>query len=470
MRACHPCVESRLQALGLLASRLEQVFTSSMRTPFLALKNIPLGEAERERLDRLKETFPEVVQVFFLDAEMRLRLSYPHPSNEHSRQVERWIIERLNVEGQPSQAKPFTLHSFIETIDGKPTLFALQPVNDIDYSDGWLLIRFDLDLLTQRAAPLLAEFGTNQEGTVRLQDPEEEWDDSATNWLLNRVLPGWTLSFKPSAQAIEGRVWRNTIPMLGIGAGVVLAIAMATFSVWREIRREHAVVDLCKQFVANVSHELKTPLALIRMYAETLHLRRVADEERRHRYYDTILREAERLTDMINNVLDFARLTEGVKLYELTERDLAATVSDVLADYGMRIDERGLRRDVILAADLPPVAHDRNGVMQILINLLDNAIKYGADGGFVRVELCAAADQVELAVTDGGPGIPPAERAQLRKAFHQGTGSDPRGGSGLGLALVDQIAAAHGARFSLDTPPDGRGMRACVSFPICKEA
>jgi signal transduction histidine kinase len=250
----------------------------------------------------------------------------------------------------------------------------------------------------------------------------------------------------------------------------LLAMVMATFSVWREIRREHALVDLRNRFVANVSHELKTPLALIRMYAETLYLKRVTDAERQHHYHRTILREAERLTQMINTVLDFARLNQGLKIYQLTDMDLHETVTNVLEQYGPRLEEQGLRLDVRLDPNLPPVAHDRRGITQILLNLLDNAAKYGAGGGIVRVVLMGDRDWVELEVSDFGSGIPVKERARLRKAFHRGAEAEGESGSGLGLALVEQIAEAHHAHFILDTPDEGKGIKAAVSFPTYKLA
>jgi signal transduction histidine kinase len=241
---------------------------------------------------------------------------------------------------------------------------------------------------------------------------------------------------------------------------------MAAFAVWRELRREHALVDLRNRFVANVSHELKTPLALIRMYAETLYLRRITDEERRHQYHRILLHEAERLSQMIDTVLDFSRLSQGVDLYQLTATDLRRTVTDVLDSYRWRTGDAGLRLEVQLEEAVPPVAHDRYGITQILRNLIDNAVKYAAAGGVVRVALRSSRQHgIELAVSDHGPGIPAADRERVRQPFQRGRDADPVSGSGLGLALVDQIAKSHHARLLLITPADGNGLEAIVRFP-----
>lgn len=462
--------QSQTQAVALLSNRVEQSLLNALRAPFQTLKSFPFGSLSQERLKRVKESFPEIDQVLVLDSKMGLRHSFPAPADYQQRVLNRWLAQHTVVEGADRRLRLYGEHSFVETVGGRPALFAVQPVNDVDEKDGWLLIRFNLDLLQARhVAPLLEEFVHDEGGSIVLRDAEADWDESALNWPLSRVLPGWMLVFKADPQDADQRLRRQSGLVLGVAGAVLLAMLMATFSVWREIRREHALVDLRNRFVANVSHELKTPLALIRMYAETLYLRRVTDEERQHHYHRTIVREAERLTEMIDAVLDFARLSQGVKIYHLTDMDLRETVEDVMERYRPRIEEQGLRLEVDLKAHLPPVAHDRHGVTQILLNLIDNAVKYGASGGMIQVQLAAQdGDWVELAVIDSGPGIPVEERTRLRKAFHRGAGADPSSGAGLGLALVEQIAGAHHAHLILDTPDKGRGVKAVVSFPTYK--
>jgi signal transduction histidine kinase len=459
--------ESQAQAMTLLANDVEQTLLGAIRTPFLALKNTSLGEEDlSRRVEWVRSSFPEVVQVLFLDARMGLRQAFPHPSGSRERQVNRWLVQRLVVEAAEKKVKPFSVYTFLEAMKEGPALFALQPLSDIDRSQGWLLIRYDMsELEKRRVQPLLAEFKREHGGRIDLGDAEAEWDETAINWPLGRMLPGWMLVYRPDGDEAEQILGRQRALVLGVAGGALLAMVMATIFVWRELRREEALLNLRNRFVANVSHELKTPLALIRMYAETLFLGRVSVEERRHDYYRTILREAERLTQMIDRVLDFARLAQGVELYHLTATDLRGTVERVVEDYRSRVEDRGLRLGVALDANLPPVAHDPNGVTQILLNLMDNAVKYGSQGGEVEVRLTADGEWADLEVLDRGPGIPVHERSQLRKAFHRGAGAGTSGGSGLGLALVEQIAQAHQAHFILDAPEQGSGTRAVVSFP-----
>jgi signal transduction histidine kinase len=459
--------ESQAQTMALLSNRVEQAIFSALRPPFLELKNIPPTEVDIERFAHVRETFPEVEQVLFLSAGMRLKSSFPEPQNSRERHANDFLVQRTVQEGIDTKEDRYILHTFVETLDGHPALFAVQRVSEIDKSVGWILIRFNLDIIKQRRiAPLLSEFSTRLGGDVQLKDADAPWDDDALNWPIGRVLPGWLLVFDASDQVTAQQMRRESTLMLGVTAGVILAMVMATFAVWRELRREHALVSLRNRFVANVSHELKTPLALIRMYAETLYLRRVTDEERQHQYHRVLLHESERLSQMINTVLDFSRLSEGVALYRLTETDLLATVMSVLDSYRWRVEDAGLGLEASLDEDVPPVAHDRYGITQILINLIDNALKYAAVGGVVHVSLRAVDNGVELVVTDQGPGIPEEDRERVRKPFERGKEADPASGSGLGLALVEQIAKIHHAKLILTAPVAGNGLEAIVRFPI----
>ena len=463
--------ESEAQTMALLGNSVEQALFNTLRPPFLVLKNIPPSEVDMDLFTHLREAFPEVEQVLFLSSDMILKNSLPPAGSDRERRLNEFLAQRTVQEGIDTKEERYILHTFVETLDGHPTLLALQRVSEMDKSVGWILIRFNLDVIRQRRiAPLLTEFAAKLGGDVQLKDADAPWDDDALNWPVGRVLPGWLLVFDASDQVEAKRMQRDNKLMLGVTAAVILAMVMATFAVWRELRREHALVDLRNRFVANVSHELKTPLALIRMYAETLYLRRVTDEERQHQYHRVLLHESERLSQMINTVLDFSRLSQGVSLYQLTETDLYDTVTGVLDSYGWRVEEAGLRLEVAMDDTVPPVAHDRYGITQILINLIDNAVKYASQGGMVKVVLRGVNDGVELIVGDRGPGIPEEDRERVRKPFQRGKEADPASGSGLGLALVEQIVKIHNAQFFLITAAEGAGLEAVVRFPIYKAA
>jgi signal transduction histidine kinase len=280
-------------------------------------------------------------------------------------------------------------------------------------------------------------------------------------------LPGWTLVLSPIAHPSSAYAERRWA-IIAASAGAVLAVALIGIAIAWDIRREYALVELRDRFVANVSHELKTPLSLIRMYAETLYLRRLTDPDRQHQYHSMILHESEHLSRMIGDVLDFARLRQGLPLYRLTETDLLATVASVVHQYRPEWQVRGASIDAQLASELSPVAHDPRGIAQILLNLVDNAIKYGGAGKPVQIRLQGDQDWVDLQVIDAGPGLDPVARRQLRQSMQRGRIAEAAGGSGLGLALVEQIAGAHRAHFILAGADGATGLKAVVSFPVYK--
>ncbi|MEI6413298.1 MAG: HAMP domain-containing sensor histidine kinase [Pseudomonadota bacterium] len=469
-RGLEALVRMRLDAAGaFLVHRLEQALLNAIQIPFLNLKNIPLSSVERDRVRGLRSSFPEVERVLYMSADLQLADSFPKPQSPEDQETNAWLAQRVEMEGAAPPPKRFAPRTFLETVNSQPALIAFQPIAEADQNLGWLLIEFGIEALRARhVAPLLTQFNHDEQGLVQLLEADAEWDGDGARWPITRFLPGWQLVFHPDPGVSEKRLKEERRLVLGLSAAVVTAIIMATFSVWWEIRRDHALVELRNRFVANVSHELKTPLALIRMYAETLYLDRLRDENRRRDYHRTILREAERLTQMIDSVLDFARLSQGIPVYQLTDRDLRTTVATVAEDYREPMEVRGMELLTDLPETLRPVAHDRRGVTQILVNLLDNAAKYAAEGGQVRVEVRGDEDWVELRVIDCGPGIPSQDRSRVRQAFHRGALASANGGSGLGLALVEQITEAHHAHFILDTPKDGVGVCATVVFPTCK--
>jgi signal transduction histidine kinase len=189
-------------------------------------------------------------------------------------------------------------------------------------------------------------------------------------------------------------------------------------------------------FVSNVSHELKTPLTSIRMYAELLGERRVRDEEKQRRYLGIIITESQRLTRLINNVLDFSRIEQNRKAYNITRMDAAQTVRDVLDRLAVRIQEAGMYVRTELPPEGLPFHTDHDVLEQVLINLVDNAMKYAAAGRELRVELCSTPGGARLRVLDRGPGIPPSAQEKVFEKFYRTDHALTGGKAGCGLGLT----------------------------------
>jgi signal transduction histidine kinase len=248
---------------------------------------------------------------------------------------------------------------------------------------------------------------------------------------------------------------------------LVAVIAAGSVVTWRLMRRETEIAQLKSDFVANVSHDLKTPLSVIRMFGETLEMGRVPEEGRRQEYYRVITRESERLSRLIDNVLDFSRIEGGRQRYELTPTAVEPLVRETVDAFAYPLEQQGFEVDVRVAPDLPDVPLDAEAVGQALTNLIDNAIKYSADRRAIAVEARRDGDWLVLAVADRGIGIPPAEQRRIFEKFYRVGRSETQGrrGSGVGLALVRHVVEAHGGTVGVESAP-GEGSRFTLRLPL----
>jgi two-component system phosphate regulon sensor histidine kinase PhoR len=255
----------------------------------------------------------------------------------------------------------------------------------------------------------------------------------------------------------------NRAALVGLAVAVLLlGVAFLLYATVQE-RRLNA---LKSEFIANVSHELKTPLSVIRMYAEMLATGRVSSDERRARYLDTICRESERLSSLIENVLDFAALERGKPRYANAETNVAELVGRAVDAVRPRLAGAPLEVDV--EATLPLLMLDAGAVMLALVNLLDNAVKYG-EGTPITLSVGTRNGMLEVTVRDHGPGIPEEDVRRVFQRFYRvrRPGITIRG-SGIGLALVKHIAEAHGGRAWAE---NAEGGGALVHFSLrCAES
>jgi signal transduction histidine kinase len=232
------------------------------------------------------------------------------------------------------------------------------------------------------------------------------------------------------------------------------------------VRREADLVRLRADFISSVSHELRTPLAQIRMFSETLMLNRVRSDVERRRSLEIIDQEARRLTHLVENVLLFSKSEGGRRqLLSPEPTDLAAEVRRAAESFGPMFRTR----DVSLRTELQDritVAVDRNALRQIMVNLVDNALKYGPAGQRITVGVALFDDQARVWVDDEGPGIPEAERDRVFDSFYrlQRDVSSRSSGSGIGLSVVRELARLHGGDVWVGSAP-GSGARIVVQFP-----
>ena len=256
------------------------------------------------------------------------------------------------------------------------------------------------------------------------------------------------------------------ISFLILGALSLLMVA-GMFLTYRNVSRELALAKLKSDFVSNVSHELRTPLALIRLYAETLELGRIAGHEKQQEYYEIIRKESERLTSLINNILDFSRIESGKKEYTFQETNVADLVRCTLESYRYEIEQNGFKFEQKIDNDVPQLLVDREAIARSLLNLVNNAVKYSSNEKYLAVRLYRHSNGVNLEVVDHGIGIPANEHPKIFEKFYRVC--DPlvhnTKGSGLGLSLVRHIVKAHGGDVAVESAP-GKGSRFIITLPL----
>jgi two-component system phosphate regulon sensor histidine kinase PhoR len=220
-------------------------------------------------------------------------------------------------------------------------------------------------------------------------------------------------------------------------------------------------------FAANVSHELRSPITNIRLKGEFLQLGLVEGEEDLQSSYDTIVTESERLSSLVDNILDFASIEQGAKRYALRPGDILETIRMGVESSRYAMETRGMVIDMVLPDDLPMVKHDPEAVRQVIQNLISNAAKYGESGGWIGIECRYDEDWVRIHVSDRGLGINEAELPQIFDRFFRSKDKAARRkkGTGIGLTIVKYIMEAHDGRVSV-TSEVGVGTAFTLHFPL----
>jgi signal transduction histidine kinase len=307
----------------------------------------------------------------------------------------------------------------------------------------------------------------DRSGNLIFASPMSYPTDLATSGNLGAQLGGIAIisAIRPDAaeQLVIGGLPSSRLPLLAIL--LVLTLGVGTAAVV-QLRREHRFQGLREDFVSGVSHELRTPLAQIRMFSELQESGRLTSEEDRRRAIAVIHRESRRLSHLVENILQFSKLrrspTQGMPREELDLLDALAdgidAVTPVLAD-----------REMDLSVDVSPglrIVANRDALTRIMVNLLDNAAKYGPAGQTVRVRAERNNGAVRLSISDQGPGVPAPDRDRVWKPYRR-LERDVHAkipGTGIGLSVVAELARLHGGRTWVEDAPEG-GASFVVEFP-----
>ena len=315
-----------------------------------------------------------------------------------------------------------------------------------------------LALLNDKARPV----ATQPAGETR-----RDWRRPFVASEIGEALPHWEATLylmRPEQLQESARTVRRTLLLL-IGTALA-AIAFGGWAVFAEARRQLALAQKKTDFVSNVSHELKTPLTSIRMFAEMMQTGS-APTEKRPQYLRIIVAEAERLTRLINNVLDFARLERKQKRYDFQPLDLHAVLAKTWEGHELHLREQGFTTRWQAAPPPYPVRGDEDALAQIFVNLLSNAEKYSGDRKEIELHSYLTEDSVHVSVLDRGSGVPAGEETKIFEAFYRAHDSLASGiqGSGLGLTLAQRIAKEHGGEITYQAR-EGGGSNVTLRLPL----
>jgi signal transduction histidine kinase len=291
---------------------------------------------------------------------------------------------------------------------------------------------------------------------------------SSGSYALDEGFSGLRMELDPNRSFAVDRAPAALIAA-GIGFIVVLTV-LSAYLLLRGVNRDLQMAEMRSHFVASVSHELKTPLTAIRMFAETLVLGRAREEGTRAEYLETIMNESERLARLVDNVLDFSKIEQGKKIYRMRQVALPDVVRAAARAMQYPLEQQGFKLNVSISDDLPAVSADSDALEQAILNLLSNAMKYS--GSSRQIELCCARNNgnAVIAVTDHGIGIAPQDRTHIFEKFYRVRSSDTDliAGTGLGLTLVKHVVQAHAGSVQVESTP-GRGSTFSIRIPVPPE-
>jgi signal transduction histidine kinase len=291
--------------------------------------------------------------------------------------------------------------------------------------------------------------------------------------LINRDTGRWLVALKHRAGSLDAAVATARRRNLAISFGILLLLGVSVGLILVSTRRASALARQQMEFVAGVSHEMRTPLAVICSAGENLADGVIEDGQQVKRYGALIESEGRRLAEMVEQALEFAGIQSGRKAYALQSADVAAIIESAVAACAPLVAEGGFTIEQQIAEDLPPIAADAAAFSRAIQNLLSNAMKYSGDHRLIRVTARAAgraAGEVQITVEDRGIGIAPADLPHIFEPFYRSNEvtSAQIHGSGLGLSLVKHIIEAHDGRVTVESAP-GRGSVFTLSVPALSQ-
>jgi|LNFM01.1.fsa_nt_gb two-component system phosphate regulon sensor histidine kinase PhoR len=467
-------IESTLLLAREKVDRAEQQLAAADEAVFHAVNPDDLDALALRWVESAERITPSIRSVLVLDERLRLVRHVSRVRDEEAAAFRalffRAVLPALQLESEALDVHKHAHRAF----EGRP-VFVSAIAREIGGRRHYVVLEEDLGYIRQTLLPGLfedpAERGrfnvVDEDGRLVVGRPLAG-GDFVVSLRFSSTLDGWRLSAEPrKAEEIAARSRRRPVfDVVLVGLSLLVLVAGVLFLTFAA-RNEQRLNRLKSDFIATVSHELKTPLSLIRMFGEMLASDRRLSDKQRAQYLGIIVRESERLTALIENVLDFARVERGRASYDFHRNNLRDIVVRAVELFRSRLDRDNPVISMELPASVPDSELDEQALQLLLFNLLDNALKYAPEGERVVVRLRHEGVRFTLEVQDEGPGIEEEDSRRVFERFYRGRRARDNGarGSGIGLALVQHIARAHGGDVAVRNATP-RGAVFTVALPL----
>jgi signal transduction histidine kinase len=365
-------------------------------------------------------------------------------------------------------------HRIKININGKSYFLSLFPTND---HEQWGLIMDQDDILNNSVdQSIITNTGTSDlrweltdaNGEQLLKSEIIPEEASPVYVIFPSDLPTWSLTFFPEYTGLFNSLFRRGAGIfLYIFIAIVVILTFGLFFTLQTVNNEMHLSKMKSYFMSTVSHEFKSPLTSIRQMAEMLVHGRVPSPERQYKYHTIILQQSERLSHLIDNILDFSKMEEGQKIFRFEKADITPVVENVVESFKDHTALQGFIIGLSIPEPVPEFVFDREAMEQVMHNLLDNACKYSGDSRKIEVQLLSSGNRVIISVRDYGIGLKKEEHDRVFSRFYRAGEelTQTVKGSGIGLTIVKQIVKAHNGTIDVESEI-GKGSRFTVRLPL----
>ncbi len=428
------------------------------------------SNSSKEDLVAIRKRNPIINRLFF-----HKKQSLQTQKKNVSEDIEDWLTGKVEVEIARLSAKHFSLRHFSGRYNDEPVQagFLLIPHTSDRKNSDYLIFTFDQEYILTKIFPgqvrlfkgVLPSVKIAEKSTKLRPDTASE-DMSFVEVPFHDFFSSWKIIATVDLSGTKKRARMEFFVYSGIIFFVFLLIVLSIYFIWQQIQQERKLSQLKSQILFHGSHELKTPLSLIRMYTETLMLGRIKHPSKVQEYFQIILSECDRLHLLINNTLEFSNIEKKIKKYGFTKGNIIETLNKIMASYNYYLKQKGFVLNTDIDPDIPPFSFDRVAMTQIIVNLLDNAIKFSPETKKIHLSLQQNEGELLLGVTDCGIGMKADALQYIFLPYYRLTTRFR--GSGIGLALVKHAVEAHNGRIQVRSEL-GKGTTFSLSFPLTKD-